>query len=63
MYLGEVCHEIYEVFGLEVSPSTICRLLLSYGITRDLLRGAYMAQSFMFSTDKFVWIDETGSDA
>ena len=22
-----------------------------------------MAQSFMFSTDKFVWIDETGSDA
>ena len=22
-----------------------------------------MAQSFLFSTDKFVWIDETGSDA
>ena len=22
-----------------------------------------MVQSFMFSTDKFVWIDETGSDA
>ena len=34
MCLGEVCHEIYEVFGLEVSPSTICRLLLSYGITQ-----------------------------
>lgn len=22
-----------------------------------------MAQSFLFSTDKFVWIDEAGSDA
>ena len=69
-----MCHEIYEVFGLEVTPSTICRLLLSYGITRkqvghvalqrcDLLRGAYMAQSLMFSTDQFVRINDTGSDA
>lgn len=74
MYLGEVCHKIFDVCGTKVSPSTICRLLLSYGVTHkqvgyvalqrcDSLRGAYMAQSFLFSTDKFVWIDETGSDA
>ena len=74
LYLNELCHKVYEVYGVNVSPSTICRTLMSYQITRkkvryialqrcDSFRGAFMAQSFMFSTDKFVWIDETGSDA
>ena len=74
IYLSEVCSKIYDECGLQASPSTICRLLFSYGITHkkvgyvalqrcNSLRGAYMAQSFMFTTDKFVWIDETGTDA
>ena len=56
-----------------MSPTTVCRLLKSYGITRkkvrqiasqrcDVLRGAFLAQCFMFTADKFVWIDESGSD-
>jgi len=32
--LSEVCHDLLEVFGIEVSPSTVCRLLRSYGFTR-----------------------------
>lgn len=65
---------MHEVYGVHVSPPTICRTLMSYRITRkkvryvaiqrcESLRGAFMAQSFMFSTDKYIWIDETGSDA
>ncbi len=64
LYLGEVCQKVLEVDGVNVSPSTICRLSM-YGITRkkmryvalqrcESFRGAFMAQSFMFSTDKFV---------
>ncbi len=29
----------------------------------DVLRGAFMAQYFLFTADMFVWVDETGSDA
>ena len=74
LYLAEICQHIHEVFALNVTPSTVCRLLRSYGITRkkircialqrcDTLRGAFRAQCSNFSVDKFVWIDETGSDA
>ncbi len=74
LYLGEICQHIHTVFNIEVSPSTICRLMKQYGITRkkirqiasqrcDSLRGAFMAQCFVFSTrSMFVWVDETGSD-
>ena len=73
LYL-EVCQKVHEVYGVSVSASSICRLLRAYGITRkkvrrvalqrsDSLRGAFMAQSFLFNVDQFVWIDETGSDA
>ena len=73
LFLEEVCQELQEALGISVSPLIICRLLKSYGITRkkvrqiasqrcDVLRGAFLAQCFMFTADKFVWIDETGSD-
>ena len=50
-----------------------CCLLRAYGITRkkirrvalqrsDSLRGAFMAQFFVFNVDQVVWIDESGSD-
>ena len=60
--------------GISVSPPTICKLLKAYGITRkkirqvatqrcDILRGTFLAHCFLFSADKFVFVDETGSDA
>ncbi len=74
MYLDEICPKMKENVGIVVSPSLICRLLHSYGITRKKvrqvalqrcysLRGAFMSQCFMFSADKFVWLDESGSDS
>ena len=73
LYMHEVCQEIRDVFGLSVSPPTICRLLHSYGITRKKirqvalqrsysLRGAFRAQCSVFDPDTFVFVDETGSD-
>ena len=73
LFLDEVCQELQEALGISVSPPTVCRLLKSYGITRkkvrqiasqicDVLQGAFLAQCFMFTADKFVWIDESGSD-
>ncbi len=74
LYLGEACHELLEVFGIEVCPSTICRLLRSYGFTRKKIRqvasqrcailwGAFIAHCHLLNVDMFVWVDETGSDA
>ena len=70
LFVEEVCQELQEALGISVSPPTVCK---SYGITRkkvrqiasqrcDVLRGAFLAQCFMFTADKFVWIDESGSD-
>ena len=74
MYLTELCQDLLNVFGIELSPSTVCRLLRTYGFTRKkiqqvasqrcaTLRGAFMAQCSLLHVDMFVWIDETGSDA
>ena len=73
MYIDEICHEVFDATGITVSASTICHLLKAYGITRKkvqfvaiqrsaTLRGAFMAHCHMFSTDKFIWVDETGTD-
>ena len=32
MYLGELCLEVMQVFGIEISPSTVCRTLKRYGL-------------------------------
>ena len=72
LYLGEVCQQIKDTFGLELSPATVCRLFKRYGMTRKVrqvakqrchsLRGAFMAQSFLFTRNMFVWVDETGAN-
>ena len=57
-----------------MSESTICRLIRRHGITRkklqqvalqrsDELRGEFMAQCLLYNRARFVWIDESGSDA
>ncbi len=38
LYLTEVCQDLLQVCGIEVSPSTVCRLLRSYGFTRKKIR-------------------------
>ena len=66
MYLGELCVEIMHVFGIEISPSTVCRTLRRYGLTRKKIRqvalqrssefrGAFMAQCFLLKRDMLVW--------
>ena len=66
MYLGELCVKIMHVFGTEISPSTVCRTLRRYGLTRKKicqgalqrsseLRGAFMAQCFLLKRDMLVW--------
>ena len=71
MYLGELCFEVMQVFGTEISPSTVCRTLKRYGLARkkfvklrcsDLVN----SESFMAQCSKremLVWVDETGSDS
>ena len=73
LYLGEVCKDVLDLFGVAISPSTICRLLSRYGITRkkirqvatqrcEMLRGQFMSHCFLFKREMFVWADETGVD-
>ena len=62
------------MFGIEISPSTVCRTLKRYGLTRkkirqvalqrsSKLRGSFMAQCFLLKREMLVWVDETGSDS
>ena len=71
VYLSEVCYNIRDITGEAVFPSAVCRLLKRYDISQkkirqvalqrcDNLRGAFMAQTFLYQRDIFVWIDETG---
>lgn len=73
LYLDELCSIMHDTFNILVSPPTICRILHRYGITRKkirqvavqrcyTLRGAFMAQTFMYKSHMFVWVDETGCD-
>ena len=65
LFLREIFQELQKALGISVSPTTIYRLLKSYGVTRkkirqvatqrcDVLRGAFLAQCFVFTADKFV---------
>ena len=73
LYLGEICQKVHHAFNIEVSTSTICRLIYKHGFTRKKIqqiasqrsseyRAEFLASALMFSADKFVWIDESGCD-
>lgn len=73
LQLEELCHIIAEATNLIVSPPTICRLLKRYGYTRKIIRrialqrsvavrSLYLAQSYMYDSRCFIWLDETGND-
>ena len=74
LYLREICQAIYKATGVNVSGSTVCRILRRNGFTRKKVqqiakqrcidfRTAFMAQVLQFPRESFVWVDETGSDA
>jgi len=73
MYLQEICQEVYNVLGKQVSSPTICRLLGRHGFTRKkiqqvarqrsiVIRAEFMARMQSYNRDLLVWVDETGSD-
>ena len=72
-YLGELCSAIKEITNIQVSPSTLCRLLARYGLTRKKIqfvaaqrrleyRADFIATISVFSKEMLVWVDETGCD-
>lgn len=73
IYLREVQLEMQRVTGTVVSASTICRTLKRLGFTRkklqfaaiqrsDVLRARYQAEISMYSSEMFLFVDETGCD-
>ncbi len=73
LYLSELCQKVLRITDIQVSPSTICRIIHRNGLTRKkvqqvalqrsiVYRGDFMAEVQMYSADKFVWVDETGCD-
>lgn len=73
IYLHEIQSELLNVLLVDVSIATICRFLHESGFTRQrlkhvalqqdaLLRELYVSDVSLFSTDMFVFVDETGTD-
>ena len=70
MYLWEIQQELKFVFNLEVSESSICRLLKKSNFYRkklavqrdEELRSIFAADVAMYSQQSFIFLDETGSD-
>ena len=72
-YLREICYTVKEATGVEVSGSTVCRVLKRNGFTRKKVqhvakqrsieyRAQFVARAMFYDRDTFVWLDETGSD-
>ena len=73
LYLSEVRHRIEEITCIQVTPSTLCRILHRHGFTRKKIqqvalqrsseyRGDFMAEMQFFNVNQLVWVDETGCD-
>jgi transposase len=73
LYLHEITTRIKEATNVTVDASTVCRLLRRNGFTRKKIvqtakqrcseyRATFMANTFAYKKDMFVFIDETGSD-
>ena len=73
IYLQELQDELFDIFGVLVSVSTICRTLKYMGCTKqamhrvavqrsDALRAQFIAEISVYDPDMLIWIDETGCD-
>ena len=72
-YLSEICQRIQMLLGIQVSSSTICRIIHRNGLTRKKVqqvalqrsleyRAVYMSEILLFDREMCVWVDETGCD-
>jgi len=64
MYLQEICQEVYNVVGKQVSSPTIYRLLARYGFARKIqqvrsivIRAEFMARMQCYNRDLLVWVE------
>ena len=73
MYLGEICSKIKHATSVEVTPSSVCKLLRKFGFTRKKIqhvalqrcveyRGAFVADMACYRKEMLVWVDEVGCD-
>lgn len=73
IYLHELQDELYDMFGVSVSPSTICRTLRIMGCCRrvirhvaiqrsDELRAHFMANVSVYEPEMIIWLDESSCD-
>jgi len=71
LQLTELIMHVKEATNKTVDTSTICRLLARFGFTRKKLQrvalqrsltfqATFVANTYIFSRDRFVWVDETG---
>ena len=72
MYLREMCSKVTNLYGIDVSEATVCKLLHRHGFSRKkirqvalqrsmTLRGEFMAKALLYK-ELFVWLDETDCD-
>lgn len=73
VHLSELCEQLQRATGTVVHPSTVCRTIHHFGMTRKKIRtialqrsenrrAEFMAEISQFDANMLVWIDETGSD-
>ena len=73
IYLQEIKEMCFEIWGVEICVSTICRTLKFMGCSRqkiqhialqrsDMCRARYMSEISIYDPSMFIWIDETGCD-
>ena len=71
--MHEMKSELLETLGIDVCMSTICNFLSKNGFTRQklysvaiqqdqYLRQLYVSDVSVFSSDMFIFVDETGTD-
>ena len=68
-----MCSHWYSILGIDISASTICRVIHRHGLTRktiqqvalqrcDVYRVDYTTEMQYFDVHQLVWLDETGCD-
>jgi transposase len=73
IYLREICQELQQSTGTDVSEPMVCRFLQKAGFTRTKIqhvasqqseecRAHFSAEMQQYRPDMFVFVDETGTD-
>ena len=73
LYFSAICQKVIDLIGIEVSLSTVCRIIHRHGLTRKKVqqvalqrsvefREKLLAEAQLYNKEQLVWIDETGCD-